>query len=115
MSAAWSKAVIGASRWLDANTPGGVISSRHIASPTKDWRLGMRVSLYCLLSKWCKTRSSEREPRTCCTIGTEGTHAGSNWMGASDQFFGLLVAQTHGREKTNSRSHYNQRTRARGH
>src|ERR1700677_40897 len=91
MSAAWSKAVIGASRWLDANTPGGVISSRHITSPTKDWRLGMRVSLYCLLSKWRKTRSSERGSLgTSCTIGTEITHAGCNWMGASHEYLAPL-------------------------
>src|ERR1700733_347812 len=86
MSAAWSKAVIGASRWLDANTPGGVISSRHIASPTKDWRLGMRVSLYCLVSNWRKTRSSERRKRTSCTIGIEVTHGGCNWMAHFDEF-----------------------------
>src|SRR5580698_6804101 len=86
MSAAWSKAVIGASRWLDANTPGGVISSRHIASPTKDWRLGMRVSLYLLV---CDGRTSVRrfeKRRNECTIGTGVTPNKYKWIDAGTLF-----------------------------
>ena len=47
----------------------------------------MRVSLYCFLSNRRNTRSSERgSVGTGCTIGTEVTHAGYNWMGAGDEY-----------------------------
>jgi hypothetical protein len=37
-----------------------------------------------------------------CTIGTEITHAGCNWMGAMDEYLVPGVARTSGSEKTNS-------------
>ena len=56
----------------------------------------MRVSLYCFLSDWRKTRSSGRgSVGTSCTIGTEVTHAGCNWMAALEEY--LASADVGGR------------------
>jgi len=45
MSAVWSSAVMGASRWLEANAPGGTAISRLNTSPIADLNFGMGFSL----------------------------------------------------------------------
>src|SRR5271168_5345463 len=78
---------MGASRWLDANTPGGVINSKLIARATKDLRFCILLSLTTFIPLAQDPVGRSRSGGSSCTIGTKVTHIGLNRMATKDQYF----------------------------